>query len=633
MRVSLLILIAIVCGVRPAVAQIDFDIAGFWDQPALGTVLGPGNAAIFGFEEDSTERADGPTLVDYLGIPLNDEGRARALAYDSALLGVPEHVCMRHPSQYSYWGPARLRIASQLDANLDVVSYTVGGTFRRADRTVWMDGRPHPSTHAPHTWAGFTTGEWRGSTLVTTTTHLKWGWIRRNGVPSSDQATVVTYYTRNENVLTIAWIVYDPLYLTEPYIKSADFIAAPRGVTAASFDVEPADRTNNFFGLCFPREEIARPDPHYVPHYLPDANPFVGELATKLRIPVEATLGGAQTAYPEYRETLRQGAAPDRRRPPTTGSSVAQPARIGRPLDNTLDVLKVQGNVWMIAGAGGNIAVQAGDQGVIVVDTGAGTMNDAVIAAIRRISTKPIRYVINTSASAQHVGGNAALASLPGGSTTGGQRGALVSVIAQENVYSRMSRSDGNGATPFPAVAWPSDGYYVPRRGLTFNGEAIDIVHMPNASTDGDSIVYFRGSNVLVTGDLFTTTNLPMVDRTQGGSYAGLLGALNALLDIAVPDDLMEGGTYIIPGHGRICDEADLVEYRDMVHEVRDRLKKMITDGSMTAAQVKAAKPVLGWEARYMQPEWTTEMFIDAVYPEFAPRTPARPGATRGTLR
>ena len=103
MRVSLLILIAIVCGVRPAVAQIDFDIAGFWDQPALGTVLGPGNAAIFGFEEDSTERADGPTLVDYLGIPLNDEGRARALAYDSALLGVPEHVCMRHPSQYSYW--------------------------------------------------------------------------------------------------------------------------------------------------------------------------------------------------------------------------------------------------------------------------------------------------------------------------------------------------------------------------------------------------------------------------------------------------------------------------------------------------------------------------------------------------
>src|SRR4030095_5656190 len=260
-RIPVLILVAVVCSTSPAAAQIDFDIAGFWDQPALGCALGRGNAPIFGFEEDSTERADGPTLVDYLGIPLNEEGRARALAYDSALLGVPEHVCMRHPSQYSYWGPARLRIAAQLDANLDVVSYTIGGTFRRADRTIWMDGRPHPSSIAPHTWAGLPAGEWRGSTLVTTTTHLKWGWIRRNGVPASDQATVVTYYTRNENVLTITWIVYDPLYLTEPYIKSSDFIAAPRGDPTATFGVEPADRAN-LFAQCFPREEIARPDFH-----------------------------------------------------------------------------------------------------------------------------------------------------------------------------------------------------------------------------------------------------------------------------------------------------------------------------------------------------------------------------------
>jgi hypothetical protein len=167
-----------------------------------------------------------------------------------------------------------------------------------------MDGRPHPSKHAPHTWAGFTTGEWRGSTLVTTTTHLKWGWIRRNGVPSSDQATVVTYYTRNENVLTITWIVYDPLYLTEPYIKSSDFIAAPRGVTTAAFGVEPPDRGNNIFAQCLAREEIARPERHYVPHYLEGANPFVGEHARKLGIPVDATLGGAETALPEYRDKL-----------------------------------------------------------------------------------------------------------------------------------------------------------------------------------------------------------------------------------------------------------------------------------------------------------------------------------------
>jgi hypothetical protein len=297
---------ALILSAQPAAAQIDFDITGFWDQPALGTVLGSGVAAIFGFEEDSTERADGPPLVDYLGIPLNAEGRARALAYDGALLGVPQHVCMRHPSTYSFWGPARLRIESELDANLNVVSYKVGGTFRRADRTIWMDGRPHPSKYAPHTWAGFTTGEWRGSTLVTTTTHIKWGWIRRNGVPSSDQATVVTYYTRNENVLTITWLVYDPLYLTEPYIKSVDFIAAPRGVTTSVFGLEPQDQGNNLFAQCFVREEIARPDQHYVPHYLDGTNPFVGEESKRLGIPVEATLGGAETALPEYKDRLRK---------------------------------------------------------------------------------------------------------------------------------------------------------------------------------------------------------------------------------------------------------------------------------------------------------------------------------------
>jgi hypothetical protein len=285
---------------QPAAAQIDFDIVGFWDQPAAGITSN------FGFEEDSVERASGPPLVDYLGLPLTAEGRARALAYDGALLGVPEHVCMRHPSTYSFWGPARLRIESELDANLDVVSYKVGGTFRRADRTIWMDGRPHPSKYAPHTWAGFTTGEWQGSTLVTTTTHIKWGWIRRNGAPSSDQATVVTYYTRNENVLTVTWIVYDPVYLTEPFIHSADFITAPRGVTTGAFDVEPADRGNNIYAQCLAREEISRPDFHYVPFYLEGANPFVGEHARKLGVPVDATLGGAETMLPEYRDQLRK---------------------------------------------------------------------------------------------------------------------------------------------------------------------------------------------------------------------------------------------------------------------------------------------------------------------------------------
>ena len=276
------------------------DIVGFWSQPGGGAAFADGRMT--SFVEDAIERQDGPTLADYLGVPLNDEGRARSLAYDGALLGVPEHVCMRHPTTYSYWGPADLRIAAQLDDDLDVVSYTIGGTFRRADRTIWMDGRPHPSEHAPHTWAGFTTGRWENGILVTTTTHIKWGWIRRNGVPSSDQAAVVTYYTRNGDILTITWLVYDPLYLTEPFIKSADFIA--EGISTSDFSVEPADSGDDFFALCFPREEIARPDPYAVPFYLEGENPFVGERADELGVPVEATLGGAETTRPEFKEQL-----------------------------------------------------------------------------------------------------------------------------------------------------------------------------------------------------------------------------------------------------------------------------------------------------------------------------------------
>jgi hypothetical protein len=286
----------------PAAAQS--DIVGFWNQPAIGTALGPGIAALFGFEEDSTERADGPAPVDYLGIPLNEEARARALSYDAALLGVPEHQCMPHPATYSFWGPANLRITEELDDNLDVIAYHVAGTFRRADRTVYMDGRPHPPEYAPHTWAGFTTGKWEGNTLVTTTTHIKWGWIRRNGVPSSDQATVTTFYTRNGSVLTVTWMVHDPLYLTETYTNSSDFIAAPR-VSTAQFGVRAAGQAGDIFFKCFPGEETVI-KPYSVPNYLPWANPFIHEVADKLRVPPEAMLGGAETAYPEYRDHLRR---------------------------------------------------------------------------------------------------------------------------------------------------------------------------------------------------------------------------------------------------------------------------------------------------------------------------------------
>jgi hypothetical protein len=294
---------ALICASRPAAAEV--DIVGNWNQPAVGIVLGPGVSALFGFEEDVNERANGPAPVDYLGIPLNEEGRARALSYDGALLGMPEHQCMPHPAQYSFWGPATLAISTEVDENLAVIAYHVGGTFRRADRTIYMDGRPHPGEYAPHTWAGFTTGKWEGNTLVTTTTHIKWGWIRRNGVPASDQATVTTFYNRNGNVLTVTWMVHDPLYLTETYVKSSDFVAAPR-VPSAQFDAPAVGQAGGIFNKCVAGEEVVRKDPRQVPNYLPWANPFLNEVADRLRIPAQALLGGSETAYPEYQDKLRR---------------------------------------------------------------------------------------------------------------------------------------------------------------------------------------------------------------------------------------------------------------------------------------------------------------------------------------
>jgi cyclase len=281
-----------------------------------------------------------------------------------------------------------------------------------------------------------------------------------------------------------------------------------------------------------------------------------------------------------------------------------------------IETYKVQGNVWLITGAGANIAMQVGPEGIMLVDTGAPNMTDALLAAIRTVSKAPIRYVVNTSVTPDHIGGNQRLEGLPGGATAGQSKGPSANIIAQENVLMRMSTPGADGKAPFPTDAWPTDGYLSEHRAVTFNGEVVDIYHVPSAHSDGDSIVYFRGSNVLVSGDVFSTTNLPLVDHKLGGTSKGILDALNKMLDIAVPENMQEGGTYIIPGHGRICDEADLVEYRDMLYEVRDRENDLVNNQHMTLEQVKAKRPVIGWEARYSRPEWTTDMFVEALYQE-----------------
>jgi len=265
-----------------------------------------------------------------------------------------------------------------------------------------------------------------------------------------------------------------------------------------------------------------------------------------------------------------------------------------------IESLRVGGNVYMLVGAGGNIAVQTGDEGVLVVDSGLAQNSAAVLAAIKKLSDKPIRWVLNTHFHQDHTGGNEALAKA--GSTT---RGQPADILSHENVLTRMSAP----ANKIGTASWPSDTYFPEEKDIYFNGEAVMLYHEPNAHTDGDSIVFFRKSDVVVAGDVFVTTSYPYIDQANGGSIQGEINALNRILDIAVPAHEQEGGTFIIPGHGRVCDEADVLEYRDMVTIVRDRIQDMVKRG-MTLAQIKDSRPTLDYDGRYGSPD----AFLDSVY-------------------
>ncbi|HXX44712.1 MAG TPA: MBL fold metallo-hydrolase [Candidatus Acidoferrales bacterium] len=296
-------------------------------------------------------------------------------------------------------------------------------------------------------------------------------------------------------------------------------------------------------------------------------------------------------------------------------------------------ILPVQGNVYMLVGAGGNITVQAGDDGVLFVDTGVAQMSDKVLAAARGISTKPIRYIINTHMHPDHTGGNEAISkaglTIAGGNVVGdigASAGNQAIILAFQSVLDRMSAPTGQQA-PTPEGAWPTETYTTPERKLFFNNEGIEIIHIPNAHTDGDSIVFFRRSDVISAGDIFVTNRYPIVDMQHGGNIQGVIAGLNKIIEIAIPaalggnDVLQEGGTMVIPGHGRLCDVADVVFYQEMVTIIRDRVQDMIKKG-MTLEQVKAARPTRDYDPRYGATTgiWTTDMFVEAVYKSLAPK-------------
>jgi len=273
-----------------------------------------------------------------------------------------------------------------------------------------------------------------------------------------------------------------------------------------------------------------------------------------------------------------------------------------------VQTIRVQGNVHMLASAGGNITVQVGNEGTLLVDTSYEQLAPRVSAAIRKLSEKPVSWIVNTEIDADHVGGNDALPKLVNSTTR-----ASVRIIAHENVVNRMAAAPRGAEPVVPDKLWPNDEYSLPQKDFSFNGEAIIVYHLPNAHTDGDSIVLFRSSNVLSVGDIFTPGRYPVIDQKNGGSVEGLIGALNQILRITVPLKYQEGGTYVIPGHGRICDEADVVEYRDMVTIVRDRVQDMLKKG-MTLEQVKAARPTRDYDTEY----GPGDVFLESVYKSLA---------------
>ena len=308
-----------------------------------------------------------------------------------------------------------------------------------------------------------------------------------------------------------------------------------------------------------------------------------------------------------------------------TGGASAQRAPASK-----IEVVQLRENFYVIGGAGGNVVVQIGPEGVILVDSGSAARADEVLAAIREITPLPIRYIINTSMDADHVGGNDALSKaglsiLPGAVAAGAGLGDDVlsnfghaSIFAHENVLTRMSSAE----PPIPSALWPTKTFFYRMYSMYLNGEGIQIIHQPAAHTDGDVIVFFRRGDVIATGDVIDTTRFPFIDVERGGTLQGELDALNRLMDLSihnVPLLWYPDRTFLVPGHGHVYDKLDLLEYRDAITIVRDRVQDLIGQG-MTLAQVQAANPTLGYRSQYGTDSgpWTTEMFVAAVYKELA---------------
>jgi cyclase len=295
---------------------------------------------------------------------------------------------------------------------------------------------------------------------------------------------------------------------------------------------------------------------------------------------------------------------------------VVKPAAAGE-----VGVLPVQGNIYMLNLGDVNIVAQVGDDGILLVDAGPAAWSERITQTLRdRFGDRPLRFLINTSMNTNHAGGNAAMMKLapPGNNSA--------KLIAHENTLNRMNGT-AEDEKELPQDMLPTSTFFTEKKEIYFNGEPIEILFQPKAYTDGDLIVFFRSSDVIAAGKVFSTTTFPIIDDKRGGSIQGHLDALNRILDITVPRFNEQGGTMVIPGSGRLTNESDVDDYRNWMTMVKDRVQEMIKK-KMTLAQVKAAKPTLEYDGLFSTPGWTTDQFVEAVYRSLSQsETPARRGS------
>ncbi len=463
----------------PASAQVNF--VGEWNGR---------------YHEDQPDRVPGEEPGTSAALPINEAARLFGDSWDVARHSVLEHQCAPYTLPYMFFGPNQFRIWQEHNQDTqELIAIRMHlGTYQQ-ERTIWMDGRPHPPEYAPHTFMGFSTGVWNGDILTITTTHIKAGYFRRTGIPASDRLTVVEHWMRHGNVLSQVTIATDPVYLTEPYIRSQEFVLMERGNT-------------NWLYNCEYVMEVPK-DKNEVPHYLPGQNPWIGEFSAKHAMPEAGVRGGAETLVPEW----QPGAKPAAVRPGANGGfrPEDQPQRLA---PGEVKAVHVQGNVHMIVGAGANIAVQVGEDGVLVVDTGEAGTSDKVLAAIKQIAPgqgNPLGRQ-HRDERESHGRQRGDLQGRPDGQRQHrGDRGARERGSADDQGRRPRRRAPVQhllrGVARFP-VQRRADHALSRRR---------------RRRDDTGTMVMFRRSDVIAAGDVFRTEGYPVIDLANGGSIDGTI--------------------------------------------------------------------------------------------------------------